>query len=96
MESCRRAKKSDHIDLIASGQSTGIKPDLGPHYSTGLFPFFMDMQDLLWMAKCEELTRAQSHSCEFPYAHSPMKECFTPKPPKEKICRPAEYEHRAP
>jgi len=63
-------------------QSTGIKPDLGAHYSTGLFPFFMDMQNLLQMANGEKLTPADLHSCEFPYKHIPMKDIQK----DEKLC----------
>jgi len=63
-------------------QSTGIKPDLGAHYSTGLFPFFMDMRDLLGMADGEKVTHTDSLSSDFPYKRLAMKDI----PKDEKLC----------
>jgi len=54
----------------------GIKPDLGAHYSTGIFPFLVDMQDLLILPAVGNVrpsTTPQTTSpVEFPYKTTPM------------------------
>jgi len=56
-------------------QTTGIKPDLAPHYSTGLYAFFLDMEDLLRLAdKDDEQMPDSGENGEvlFPYKTIPL------------------------
>ena len=56
-------------------QTTGIKPDLAPHYSTGLYAFFLDMGDLLRLADKDDEQMPDSGEngqVLFPYKTIPL------------------------
>jgi len=57
-------------------QATGIKPDLAPHYSTGLYAFFIDMDDLLQLTNdTNGPIPCYGKNCAilFPYKTTPLK-----------------------
>ena len=64
--------------------SKGIKPDLDAHYSTGIFPFLVDKQDLVALvpARGERPvnTPHTTSDAEFPYKTLPMNKLAKDEP----------------
>ena len=56
-------------------QTTGIKPDLAPHYSTGLYAFLLDMDDLFRLAGRDDEQMSdfrENDNVLFPYKTTPL------------------------
>jgi hypothetical protein len=78
-------KNRDYIVMTNKGNTAkGIKPDLGAHYSTGIYPFLMDMQDLQVMVAASDVqlvtTPQASRGDEFPYKTAPMNQLTKDEP----------------
>jgi len=75
----------DYIVYTNRGNTAkGIKPDLGPHYSTGLFPFLMNIDYLLNMAEDGQVIISDNIcSSGVPYKQMPMNQLQK----DEKLCR---------